>query len=80
MNQRFNPPNEVFLKTKGSHRNILIMFLFAPQMQQLEAETHNHIRWTAKAVLMTSDSFWVSSEYQHFANTRYLYVHSFSSA
>lgn len=80
MNQRFNPPNVVFLKTKERCRNILIMFLFAPQMQQLEAKTHNHVIWTAKAVLMISDSFWVSTEYQHFANPGYLYVFSFSSA
>lgn len=60
MNQRFNPSNVVFLKTKGRHRNILFIFLFVPQMQELEAETHNHVIWTRKAVLMTSDPLNIS--------------------
>lgn len=57
MKQRFNLPNVVFLENKGRHRNILIMVLFAPQMQQLETETRHYVLWSGKVILRASDSF-----------------------
>lgn len=47
-NEPENLPNVVFLENKGRHRNILIMFLFAPQTQQLETENHHYALWTGK--------------------------------